>query len=114
MFLDSPSMGTAFRHLVKLMQTTRKAERTLLWPFCEEMALACGSYDPTAIDPISVINSKWKRIAYTKGVTSLATTVWEGHRAAARKAPPKPPTYFDLLFGGLVREEDGDQGWGDS
>ena len=114
MFLDSPSMGMAFRRLVKLMQTARKVERTLLRPFCEGMALACGLHDPTAINPNSAINSKWRRIAYTKEVTSLATTVWEGHRAAARKAPPKPPTYFDLLFGGLVREEDGDQGWGDS
>jgi hypothetical protein len=42
MFLDFPSMGTAFRRLVKLMQTARKVERTLLWPFCEGMALACG------------------------------------------------------------------------
>ena len=89
MFLDSPSMGTVFCRLVKLMQMARKAERILLWPFCEGMALACGSHDPTAINPISAINSKWKHIAYTKAVTSLATAVWEGHHAAAHKPPPK-------------------------
>ena len=44
----------------------------------------------------------------------MATTAWESHRAAARKAPPKPPTDFDLLFGGPVQEEDSDQGWGNS
>ena len=84
MFLDSASMGTAFCQLVKLMQAAKKVARIHLWPFCEGMALACGSHDPTAINPISAINSKWKPVAYTKAVTSLATAVWEGHRAMAR------------------------------
>jgi hypothetical protein len=80
--------------------------------------LACGSPDPTAINPTSTLNSKWKQVAYTKASPSLATAAWEGHRPTSLKAPPpmqKPPahSHFDKVFGGLAwEEEDGNYSWG--
>jgi len=83
------------------------------------VALACGSPNPTAPNPISATNSSWKRVAYGKATLSAATAAWEGHRLGASKAPPprtepRAPTKFDDLFGGPAQEEDGNEGWGDS
>jgi hypothetical protein len=80
---------------------------------------ACGSPDLTALDSVSALNSKWKQVAYTKALLSSATAAWEGRRPASRKAPPtrqklRLPSQFDLIFGGPAREEDGNEGWGDS
>jgi hypothetical protein len=94
MFLDYPSMGTAFRRMIQLMLTAEAAERRHLWPFCEGAALACGSSDLLAINPISTLNSKWKQVAFTKASLSLATTAWEGHRPASRKAPLPCKSYW--------------------
>ncbi len=82
--------------------------------------MECGLPDPMAIDPTSTLNSKWKQVAYTKVSLSSATTAWEGHRPASRKAPhpmQKLPahSHFNKLFGGPAwKEEDTDQAWGDS
>jgi hypothetical protein len=119
MFLDRLSFGVAFRRVIQLMLSADPAERSHLRPFCEGIARTCGSPDPTALDSVSALNSKWKRVAYTKALLSSATTACEGHRPASRKAPPtrqKPrlPSQFDLIFGGPAREEDGNKGWGDS
>jgi hypothetical protein len=71
-----------------------------------------------ALDSVSALASKWKRVAYTKALLSSATAAWKGCHPASRKAPPelKPrsPSQFDLIFGGPAREEDGNKGWGDS
>jgi hypothetical protein len=118
MFLDCPSLGVAFRWVVQLMLTTDLAERSHLHLFCEGVAWACELLDPTALDSVSALASKWKRVAYTKALLSSATAAWEGRRPASRKLPPelKPwlPSQFDLIFGGPAREEDGNEGWGDS
>jgi hypothetical protein len=58
MFLDYPSMGTAFCQMIQQMVTAEVAEQCHLWPFCEGAALVCGSPDPTAINQISTLNSK--------------------------------------------------------
>jgi hypothetical protein len=119
MFLDCPSMGTAFRQTIQLVLSTKAAERHHLRPFCEGVAWACGSPDPNASNPRSALNSKRKQVAYTKAKLTLATAAWEGHRPAPRKPPPPslkpwPPSQFDLIFGGTVRKEDGNQKWGNN
>ncbi len=118
MFLNRPSFGVAFCWVIQLMQTTDLAERSHLCPFCEGVAQACGSPDPTAPDAVSALASKWKRVAYTKASLASATAAWEGRRPASLKAPPeqklRAPSQFDLIFGGPAWEEDGNGGWGDS
>jgi hypothetical protein len=119
MFLGCPSMGTAFRQTIQLMLSAEAAERHHLRTFCEGVARACGSLDPKATKPRSTLNSQWRRVAYTKATLTLATAAWEGHHPASRKPPPpmqkpRPPNHFYLIFGGTVREEDGNQEWGDN
>jgi hypothetical protein len=119
MFLDCPSMGTAFRQTIQLMLSAEAAEWHHLRPFCEGFARACGSPDPRATEPCSTLNSQWRRVAYTKATPTLATAAWEGHCPASCKPPPprqklRPPSHFDLIFGGTAREEDGNQEWGDN
>jgi hypothetical protein len=58
MFLDCPSIGTAFRRAIQLMLRAKGAERHHLWPYCEGVAWACGSPDPVATNPISALNSQ--------------------------------------------------------
>jgi len=89
MFLDYPPMGVAYRRLLHLVSgTADAANRRHFWAFGEGVALACGSPDPTAPNPISAADSCWKRVAYGKATLSMATAAWEGHRAGASKAPP--------------------------
>jgi hypothetical protein len=88
LFLDYPSLGVAFRHSTQLISHAEVSERHLLQPFCERVALACCSLDPMAREPISALNSKWKRVAYTKSSLSAVTAAWEGHRPAVRYPPP--------------------------
>jgi hypothetical protein len=119
MFLDCLSMGTAFWQTIQLMLSTKAAERHHLRPFCEGVARACGSPDPNATNPHSTLNSKWKRVAYTKAMLTLATAAWDGHHLAPRKPPPPslkpwPPSQFNLIFGGTVRKEDDNQKWGNN
>jgi hypothetical protein len=120
MFLDYPPMGVAYRRLLKLLSVTADAaERRHFRAFGEGVALACGSPNPSAPNPISAADSSWKRVAYSKSTLSAATAAWEGHQPGASKAPPprtepQAPTKFDDLFGGPAREEDGNEGWGDS
>ncbi len=95
------------------------AERHHLRPFCEGVVRACSSPDPNSTDPRSALNSKWKRVAYTKATLTLATAAWEGHHPAPCKPPPPslkpwPPSQFDLIFGGTVRKEDDNQKWGNN
>ena len=113
MFLDSPPMGVAYRWLLQLLSATADTtEQRQFRAFREGVALACGSPDPTAPNPISATDSSWKRVAYGKATLSVATAAWEGPQPGASKAPPsrtepRSPTKFDDLFGGPVREEDG-------
>jgi hypothetical protein len=109
LFLDCPSMGTAFHQTIQLMFSAEAAERHHLRPFCEGVAWACGSPDPRATKPRSALNFQWRWVAYTKVTLTLATAAWEGHRPASRKPPPPrqkpwPPSHFDLIFGGTARE----------
>jgi hypothetical protein len=116
-FLDNPSMGVAYRRMLQLMSVVADmADRRLFRAFGNGVALACGSPDPMAPNPVSAADSLWKRVAYSKATLSVATAAWEGHRPGASKPPPpsRPPTRFDLMFGGPAREEEGDQPWGDS
>ncbi len=101
------------------MLRAEAAEQHHHQPFCEGVPQACGSPDLVATNPISALNSQWKWVAYTKATLTVATAAWEGHRPASRKPPPprqKPwaPSHFDLIFWGPAREEDNNQGWGDS
>jgi hypothetical protein len=121
MFLDNPPMGVAYRRMLQLMTSLADtaADRRLFRAFGDGVALACGSPDPTAINPVSAAHLTWKRVAYSKATLSVATAAWEGHRPGASKPPPprtaeRAPTQFDLLFGGPAREEEGDEPWGDS
>jgi hypothetical protein len=120
MFRDYPPMGVAYRRLLQLLSVTADAaERRQFQAFGEGVALACGSPNPSAPNPISAADSSWKRVAYGKATLSAATVAWEGHQPGASKAPPprtepRAPTKFDNLFGGPAREEDGNEGWGDS
>jgi hypothetical protein len=119
MFLDYPSLGAAFCRIVQLMLQAKAVERHLLWPFCEGVVLACGSPDPSAMDPISTINLTRKRIAYTKASLSSATAAWEGHCPASRKAPPPrqkswAPSQLDLIFEESTREVEDNHSGGDS
>jgi hypothetical protein len=94
MFLDNPPMGVAYRRMLQLMTSLADtaADRRLFRTFGDGVALACGSPNPTAIHPVSVAHSTWKRVAYSKATLSpapdsIATThpfrphVW---RASAR------------------------------
>ena len=121
MFLDNPPMGVAYRRMLQLMTAAADtaADRRIFRAFGDGVALACGSPDPTALNPVSAAHSTWKRVAYSKATLSVATAAWEGHQPGASKPPPprtasQPPTRFDDLFGGPAREEDGNEGWGDS
>jgi hypothetical protein len=101
------------------MLSTKAAERLQLRSFCEGVARACGSPDPRATNPRSALNSQWKRVAYTKATLTLATGAREGHHPASHKPPPPrqkpwPPSHFDLIFGGMAWEEDGNQEWGNN
>jgi hypothetical protein len=110
-FLDSPPMGVAYRRMLQLMSVVADmADRRLFRAFGNGVALACGSPDPMAPNPVSAADSLWKRVAYSKATLSVATAAWEGHRPGASKPPPpsRPPTRFDLMFGGPAREEEGD------
>ncbi len=119
MFLDCLSFEVAFHQVIQLMLSADPAERSHLRPFCEGVARACGSPDPTALDSVSALNYKWKRVAYTKALLSSTTAAWEGRHPASHEAPPtrqklRLPSQFDLIFGGPAQEEDGNEGWGDS
>jgi len=116
-FLDNPPMGVAYRRMLQLMMVVADmADRRLFRAFWNGVALACGSPDPMAPNPISAADSLWKRVGYSKATLSVATAAWEGHKPGAPKPPPpsQPPTRFDLVFGGPAREEEGGQSWGDS
>jgi hypothetical protein len=89
LFLDYPSLGVAFWRSTQLMSHAEVSERHLLHPFCERVALACCLLEVVAMKPISALNSKWKRVAYTKSSLSAATAAWEGQRPAVRY-PPLP------------------------
>jgi hypothetical protein len=103
MFLDYPPMGVVFRRLIQLMfSTAGAADWRHFRAFREGVALACGSPNATASDPISASDSRWKRVAYGKATLSVATTAWEGHlltRPGASKPPPPRtgPTNFSYL-----------------
>ena len=102
-----------------MFSTVGAANRRNFRAFGEGVALACGSPNATAPDPISASDSRWKRVAYGKATLSVATAAWEGHRltwpGASKPPPPRTgPTNFDILFGGPAREEEGNQSWGDS
>ena len=89
MFLIYPPMGVAYHRLLQLLSVTADAaERCHFWAFGEGVALACGSPDPSAPNPLSATDSSWKRVAYNKATLSAATTAWEGHLPGASKAPP--------------------------
>jgi hypothetical protein len=117
-FLDNPPMGVASRRMLQLMTVVADtANWRLFRAFGNGVALACGSPDPMALNPVSAADSLWKRVAYVKATPSVATAAWEGHRPGASKPPPprtvsRAPTQFDLLFGGPAREEEGDEPWG--
>jgi hypothetical protein len=114
LFLDYPDNGQTYRRLIHLMRGAMKADLVPLRPLAEGLALACACR--TGADPGSALNSRWKRVPYTKSTLGGATAVWEGHRKAtpaARKDPPGP-SHFDSMFGGPGREEEGNAGWGDS
>jgi len=106
MFLDYPPMGVAYCRLLQFLSATADAaERHHFRAFGEGVALACGSPDPTAPNPISAADSSWKRVAYGKATLSAATAAWEGHRPGASKAPPPgqirehPPSLTTYLEG---------------
>ena len=91
MFLDYPPMGVVYRRLIQLMVLpANAANRRHFRAFGEGVALACGSPDPTAPNPISGADSSWKRVAYGKATLSAATAAWEGHQPGASKHPTPP------------------------
>ncbi len=109
LFLDYPSLGVAFWRSTQLISHAKVSERHLLWPFCEWVALACCLLDPVAMKPISTLNSKWKRVAYTKSLLSAMTAAWEGHSPAVRYPPPprhqsREPTHLDSNVGMPARQ----------
>ena len=61
MFLDNPTMGVAYRRMIQLMMGVAvTADRRLYRPFGEGVALACGSPNPMAPNPVSAADSLWK------------------------------------------------------
>ena len=110
MFLDYPPMGVVYRRLLQLLSATADAaDRHHFWAF-GEVALACGSPNPRAPNPVSAaVDSRWKRVAYGKATLSAATAAWEGHRLGASKAPPPdrnhPPILTTYLVGQRGRKK---------
>ena len=78
-------MGVAYRRMLQLMTSLADtaADRRLFRAFGDGVALACGSPDPTANNPVSAAH-----VAYSKATLSVATAAWEGHRPGASKPPP--------------------------
>ncbi len=63
MNLDYPPMGVVYRRLLQLLSATADAaDWRHFWAFGEGVALACGSPDPAALNPISAADSSWKRV----------------------------------------------------
>ena len=93
MFLDNPPMGVAYRRMLQLVSSLADtpAARRLFRAFGDGVALACGSPNVTAPNPISAADSKWKRVAFGKATLSVATAAWEGHRLTRLGAPKPPP-----------------------
>ena len=110
MFLDYPPMGVVYRRLLQLLSATADAaDRHHFWAF-GEVALACGSPDPRAPNPVSAaVDSRWKRVAYGKATLSAATAAWEGHRLGASTPPPPdrnhPPILTTYLVGQRGRKK---------
>ena len=90
MFLDYPPMGVVYRWLLQLLSATADAaDRRHFRAFGEGVALACGSPNPMAPNPVSAAaDSRWKRAAYSKATLSAAIAAWEGHRLGVSKPPP--------------------------
>ncbi len=58
MFLDNPPMGVAYRRMIQLMTVVADtADRRHYRAFGEGIALACGSPDPMAPNPVSAADS---------------------------------------------------------
>ncbi len=102
MFLDRPSVGVAFRRVIQLMLSADPAEWSHLRPFCEGVVRACSSPDPTALDAVSTLNSKWKQVAYTKALLSSATAAWDrgsgGKNVFFSNGPNSTSECFNLLY----------------
>ena len=88
-FLDEPSMGQAYRHMIQLMLDVLPAQCQKLQPFVDGLAYACGTSEPGGQPPISALSSMWRKVPYTKIALTVATAAWEGHTAGtSRKSPP--------------------------
>jgi hypothetical protein len=96
-FLDNPPMEVAYRRMLQLMTVVANmADRRLFRAFGNGVALACGSPDPMAPNPVSAADSLWKQVAYSKATLSVATAAWEGHRPGSFK-PPRPRDHPPVL-----------------
>jgi hypothetical protein len=72
MFLDNPPMGVAYHRMIQLMTgVADTADRRHYQAFGEGVALACGSPNPMAPNPVSAAESLWKRVAYSKATLSV-------------------------------------------
>jgi len=62
MFLDNPLMGVVYRRMLQLMTSLADtaANRRIFRAFGDEVALSCGSPNPTALNPVSAADSLWK------------------------------------------------------
>jgi hypothetical protein len=75
MFLDNPPMGVAYRRMIQLMTgVADTANRHHYRAFGEGVALACGSPNPMAPNPVSATDSLWKQVAYSHGQLGLSLT----------------------------------------